>query len=138
MDLEKAVIIGGVVHLGILSAGLVMTKVLNWREDLKKLDQLSQHVIWTHAGYVWLVILAFGLVSVLCPRELVNQDPLGIAICGFISLFWGIRLIIQFFYFDAKPHLTNSKLKLGFHCLTCCFAYFTIVYGWVVVDGVSK
>ena len=138
MDLEKAVIIGGLAHLGILSAGLVMTKVLNWQKELKNLDQLSQHIIWTHAAYVWLVILAFGLVSVLYPSSLVNQDPLGIATCGFISLFWGIRLIIQFFYFDAKPYLTDAKLKLGFHSLTVCFTYFTVVYGWVFVNGVIK
>jgi len=138
MNLETAVFIGGIAHLGILSAGLVMTKELNWRQDLQQLDKLSQHIIWVHAGYVWLVILAFGLISVIAPGALVNQQPLGAAICAFISVFWGIRLIIQFFYFDAKPYLKNFILKVGFHSLTLCFIYFTVVYGWVFVNGLTR
>jgi hypothetical protein len=131
MTLETAVIFGGLVHLAILTAGLAMTKVLNWKSELKKLNELSQHVIWTHAAYVWFTILAFGLVSLFIPETLVNKNPLGQAVSMFIALFWGARLIIQFFYFDAKPYLTDIWLKLGYHGLTACFAYFTIVYGWV-------
>jgi len=112
-----------------------MTKVLNWKTELTKLNDLSRHIIWTHGGYVWLTILAFGLVSVFFPEHLVSNHPLGIAISGFIAIFWGIRLFIQFFGFDAKPHLSNYWLKLGFHGLTLAFAYFTLVYGGAVWNG---
>jgi len=135
LNLETAVFLGGITHLGILSAGAVMTKVLNWKTELTKLNDLSRHIIWTHGGYVWLTILTFGLVSVFFPEHLVSNHPLGIAISGFIAIFWGIRLFIQFFGFDAKPHLSNYWLKLGFHGLTLAFAYFTLVYGGAVWNG---
>jgi hypothetical protein len=135
MSLEQAVFLGGIAHLGILGAGIVMTKVLNWKTELKKLDQLTQHIIWTHGGYVWLTILAFGLVSVLFPNELIASRPLGPAISAFIALFWGIRLIIQLFYFNARPYLTDWKLKIGYYGLTVCFLYFTAVYGAAGIKG---
>lgn len=136
--LEIGILFGGIIHLAILSAGLVMIKVLNWNKDLKKLDALTEHIIWTHASYVWLIILGFGVVSIAFPTALINSQPLGISISIFISLFWGIRLFIQFFYFDARPYLGDLKLKLGFHGLTICFAYLTVIYGIVAYFGFSS
>lgn len=131
---KDLILFGGMIHLGILSAGLVMTRVLNWKVELKKLTPLSEHIIWTHGAYVWLTILAFGLVSVLQADALVST-VLGSYVSAFISLFWGIRVVIQFFYFDAKPHLTSFLLKVGFHGLSICFIYMTLAYGWVAVRG---
>lgn len=128
-NLETGIFLGGLGHLGILSAGLVMTKVLNWETELKKINKLSAHVIWTHGAFIWFTILALGLVSVFFPQELTNGNPLGQSFNGFITLFWGTRLIIQFFYFDASPYLTSPLLKLGFHGLTVAFIYFTFIYG---------
>jgi hypothetical protein len=45
LNLETAVFLGGVTHLGILSAGAVMTKVLSWRTELTQLTELSRHII---------------------------------------------------------------------------------------------
>ena len=42
-----------------------------------------------------------------------------------------MRLVIQFFLFDAKPYLRNWVLKLGYHGLTLVFTWQTVVYGWV-------
>ena len=129
LTLKNAIFLGGLAHFGILSGGLVMTRVLNWKVELKKVDELSEHIIWTHGAYVWFTILFFGVVSVGWPELLMNGGPLGSAISAFITFFWGLRLIIQFFYFDASPYLTSGLLKLGFHSLTLNFAYFTVVYG---------
>lgn len=134
MQTRDLILIGGIIHLGILGAGLVMTRVLQWKTELKKLNPLSEHIIWTHGMYVWLTILAFGLVSVF-QVEALATSRLGSFICAFISIFWGIRVAIQFFYFDAKPYLTSFPLKLGFHGLTVCFIYMTLAYGWVAGQG---
>lgn len=129
-NLKTFIFLGGLAHLAILSAGLVMTKVLKWREELPRINELSQHVIWTHAAYVWFTIMFFGLVSVLFSADLSSPSRLGGCLNLFIALFWGARLIIQFFYFDAKPYLNTIIDKLGFHALTFNFAYFTAVYGY--------
>lgn len=52
LTLKNAIFLRGLRPLGILSAGLVMTKVLNWNTELKKIDTLSEHIIWTHGAYV--------------------------------------------------------------------------------------
>ena len=47
-----------------------------------------------------------------------------------IAVFWGVRLIVQFFIFDAKPFLTNWFYKVGYHGLTVVFIFLTAVYTW--------
>lgn len=135
MTLEQAIFFGGVIHMGILTAGIAMTRVLEWKTELKKINQLSAHVIWTHGAYVWFTILAFGLISLLWPGQLINGGPVANFIAAFIAFFWGVRLIIQLFFFDAHPYLTDFKLKLGYHGLTACFGYFTLVYGLAAARG---
>jgi len=127
--LQTMLIIAGLLHLAITSAGFTMTRVLNWRANLTPLSALTRHVIWTHALFVLMTIIAFGIVSIVFSAPLASGAPIARAICAFIAIFWGTRLLIQFFLFDARPFLTNAALELGYHGLTLVFAYFTITYG---------
>src|SRR5947207_11723799 len=95
--LQIMLIIAGLLHLAITSAGITMTLVLDWRKNLAPLCALTRHVIWTHAMFVLMTIIAFGAVSLLFPVSLSSGAPLARGVCGFMALFWGIRLLIQFF-----------------------------------------
>lgn len=126
--LPTLILIAGVLHLCITSAGLVMTIVLDWRKNLAVLSPLTRHIIWTHGAFVLITIVAFGAVSLLCPTSLASGHPIARAVCAFIAIFWSLRLLIGFAAFDARPYLSNTALKLGYHGLTVVFAYFSIVY----------
>jgi hypothetical protein len=129
LTLSRLILLGGVLHLAITSAGITMTMVLDWRRNLASLCPMTRHVIWTHAAFVLLTIIGFGFVSIAFPRALAAGTPLARVVCGFIALFWAIRLMIQFFLFDARPFLTKWPLKLGYHGLTFVFTYFVFSYG---------
>ncbi len=130
MTIENLIFLGGIFHFGILIAGFLVPFVLDWKKELGKLDPLSAQVIWTHGVFIVMVITGFGMLSVLFPSDLTSQTPLAKGVCCFISIFWGSRLIVQFFIFDAKPHLKNPILKLGYHGLTLLFIYHTAVYSY--------
>jgi hypothetical protein len=131
MTPEKLIFIGGILHFGILLASFAVPFVLDWKGSLKKLDPLFAQVVWTHGVFIVMVIIAFGFLSVLYPEELSAGSPLAKAVCVFISFFWGSRLVVQFFIFDAKPHLKIPILKLGYHGLTLVFLFHTVVYSYV-------
>ena len=131
--MDTLILIGGVLHLATLLGSAQVPKEMNFKEDLPKLNPLLRHWVLTAGGYIVLNIVAFGLVSIFFRSELTSGQPLARAICGFIAVFWGIRLVIQLFLFDAKPYLRNRFLTLGFHGLTIVFTYQTLVYGWVAI-----
>ncbi len=128
MNLPLLILIGGVLHFGILLASGLTPRVLDWRHELAKLDPLTRQLVWVHGAFIVLVIVAFGVLSVALPNELAAGTWLARGVCGFIGLFWIARLAAQFFVFDAKAYLNNFILKFGYHALTCVFAYHAIVY----------
>lgn len=128
MNLEVLILVGGIVHFDILIASALVPQVLDWKASLEKLDGLSRQLVWVHGAFIVLVIIGFGLLSVVCASELVAGTLLARAVCAFIAFFWAARLVVQFFVFDAKPYLRNALLKLGYKGLTVAFSYLAIVY----------
>jgi hypothetical protein len=126
--LQLLILLGGVLHFGILAASALVPKVLNWRASLAGLDRLSRQLIWVHGVFIVLVIVGLGLVSVFYAGDLAGGSPLARGVCVFIAVFWGMRLFVQFFVFDAKPFLTTRLLRTGYHGLTCVFAYQVCVF----------
>jgi hypothetical protein len=133
MELEHFIRFGGVCHLGLLIAGGLAAKVLDWRHELLRVCALSRHMIWTHATFIVMTIVAFGVISLFNAGNLASGEPTARWLCGFIAAFWGTRLMVQFFVFDARPHLTSWFLAVGYHTLTFVFAYLTVVYAIAAV-----
>ena len=129
MNLELLIFAGGILHFGILLASAMVPKVLDWKASLEKLDGLFRQLVWVHGAFIVLVIIGFGLLSVVLAGDLASGTPLARGMCLFISLFWAARLIVQFFVFDAKPYLKTTLLKAGYHGLTAVFIYITEIYG---------
>lgn len=123
------IFVGGILHLGTLLGSAQVPRELRFREELPKLAPLLQHWILVAGGYVVLDLVAFGLISICCAKELASGTPLARAFCGFVAIFWLVRLMIGIFLFDAGPYLRNWFLRLGYHGLTAVFTYHTLVYG---------
>ena len=133
--LEWLIRFGGVFHLSLLIAGALAMRVLAWRTELRRLCDLSRHMIWTHAAFVVMTIVAFGVISLFNAESLATGDRLARWFCGFVAVFWGSRLVVQFFVFDARPHLTCWYLTAGYHALTFVFTYLAAVYGYTALAG---
>jgi hypothetical protein len=126
--LKVALLIAGVLHLVPLSAGLTIPRVLRWGSDLGKLDPLTRQLIWAHGAFIALTVLAFGLITTTAGESMLAGTPLAVGTAAFIGLFWLLRLLIQLFFFDARPWLTNRFRAVGYKSLTFVFCYFSAVY----------
>jgi len=132
--LQTLIMISGILHLGTLLGSAQVPRELKFREELPKLSPLLRHWIIVAGGYIVLDLIAFGVISLMFSHELSSGQPLARGICAFISVFWGIRLLIQCFLFDAKPYLRTLFLRVGYHGLTAVFAWHTLVYGFAALS----
>jgi alginate O-acetyltransferase complex protein AlgI len=128
--LPDLIFIAGIGQLGVLIASSLVPFQLNWREELRSLKTLHWQMYLVYGGYVVLSIIAFGLISIFNSQQLADGSGLSRGFCLYVTVFWGIRLLLQG-VFDVKEHLTTWWLKLGYHGLTVLFLYFTFVFGWV-------
>lgn len=118
----------GCVQLSILSVSFQAPKLLRWKEELAPLPKLHRQMHWVYAGYVVLCIIAFGLISILLPTEVAHGSPLARAFCGFVAVFWAIRLALQW-VFDLRPYADTPIRRLGARMLTVAFALLALGYG---------
>jgi alginate O-acetyltransferase complex protein AlgI len=133
LSLADAIRIAGLLHFGILIASALVPRVLDWRRELDKLAPLTRHMVWVHGAFIVLTIVGFGVISLIGARELASGSTLARLVCGFIAVFWLLRLMIQFFLFDAKPYLTTAVLKLGYHGLTVVFSILVLTYAFAAI-----
>ena len=126
--LTRLIVAMGVAQLGVLAASALVPFQLNWRDDLRSLSRLHRQMYWVYGGYVVLSIVAFALLSIFNARELAGGGRLARGVCGYIAVFWGVRLVLQG-VFDVTEHLTAWWLKVGYLILSVLFAFFTVVYG---------
>lgn len=133
-SLSTLIFVAGVLHFGILTASACVPFVLNWREELGKLDGLFRQLVWIYGGYIVMMIVGFGIISMALPGELASGSPLGRAVAGLIAVFWGVRLGLQLFVLDARAFLTRWHWRLGYHALTVAFVFHTIVYSVAAIS----
>ena len=129
--LQTALTLAGVAHFGILIASANAPKALNWKETLKPLPKLMRQMFWVYGAFIVLMIVSFGTITLVHTDTLANATtPLARWVSGMIAVFWFVRLMVQFFVFDATPFLTNWFYKIGYHGLTVVFIFLTAVYSW--------
>ena len=125
----------GVGQLILIVASLAIPRVLRWPDDLARLRPLTRQVFWTYAGYIWATNLSFGLVSTFAPAWLLDGSPLAGAVCGFIAVYWGARVVIQFVYFDRTDAPKGPLFAVGEALLVGLFVSLTLVYGGLAARG---
>jgi hypothetical protein len=131
-SLSLFITLAGIAQLGVLFASALVPLRLNWKEELAGLKRLHRQMYWVYGGYVVLAIIAFGLMSLLYADELAAGGGLARFICGYVAVFWGIRVGLQA-VFDVKEHLTAWWLTAGYHTLTVMFVAFTLIYGYAAL-----
>ena len=132
VDDAQLVRLAGVAHLVSLTAIIYAPIHLRWHEALERVSTLLRQMGAVYHYYTAGTIVAMGLVSLFCAPDLVSGTPLARAVCGYIALFWIVRLGVQIYY-DHRQHLTNRWLTLGYHGLSALFVLFGLLYGWLAV-----
>ena len=130
MELQTLIFVSGILHFGTLVASALVPQVLDWKGELGRLPPLFRQLVWVHGVFIMLTIIGFGLLTLVFSAELAAGSPLARGVCLFIGLFWLARLLTQFFVFDARPFLTSTFLKTGYHGLTLVFCYQAVVQLW--------
>ena len=128
-DLETFLRIGGCLHFAVLVASALTPTALDWRGALAPLHPFLRRLFWVYGAFIVLVIISFGTLTLVFTPEMSGGTPIGRGLCLFICIFWLARLGVQLFVFDARPFLTTSLYKYGYHGLTFIFIYFSVVYG---------
>ena len=129
--MKLGLIAAGLAQLALAGGSLAIPAVLDWSEDTAKLRSLTRQVFWTYAGYIWATNVCFGLVSVFFPESLLDGSLLARLVSGYIAIYWGARVLVQFLYFDRTHAPSGLTFKIAEVCLVSVFVSLTLVYALI-------
>jgi hypothetical protein len=120
--------VAGVLHLGLMCAGLLMPQVVGIRSHLATMPPFIRQLFWVYYSFIALCLVGFSIITIAFADTLAAGSGLARALCAFFAVFWTVRLIAATFVFDMRPYLTNGYRRFGYHALNIVFAYLPIVY----------
>lgn len=99
--IETALRIAGLILTGLVVANFVATKRFNYQANLASSGVFVRQVFYVHCAYIITIIAALALLCLGWPELLLN-DRMGKVLCGFFSLFWLSRVVVQLTYYDSE------------------------------------
>ncbi len=125
----------GLMHLGLMCAGVLMPRAVNLKNNLAALPPFIRRLFWVYYTFIGLCLVSFGVMTYTFAGTLAAGGGLARALCVFLALFWTVRLVAATFVFDVRPYLTNNAWRLGYHATNIVFIYLPVVYAWVAWKG---
>src|ERR1700747_2936788 len=91
---------------------LTFGRILDWRSDLAKLSLVNRQIFIVHCFYIALFLIMLGALSTFGTSLLLEPHPLARVILASSAVLWGIRLYLQWFFFD-RSLWRESAVKQG-------------------------
>ncbi|HKT68684.1 MAG TPA: hypothetical protein VJP83_04570 [Terriglobales bacterium] len=113
----------GVGHFCVLFASFQVPKRLRWKEDLKQLTPFNRKLMWVYGGFTVFTIVAFGSLTLALHSELLRGDRAALALALFIGVYWTLRIVVEFFYYDLADWPRGRGMVAGRILLTLLFIY---------------
>jgi len=104
----------GVFQLLIASVNFVAPKMLEYRENLAKVSPIVREVFIVQNVYIVLTLVGFAALCFRFAPELAGQSILGRFLSGFLAVFWGLRLLIQLFFYNPQIKQQHPVINLAF------------------------
>ena len=120
--------LAGLLHAGLLCAGVMMPRVVEMRSHVATLPPFLRSLFWTYYAFIGASIAGFGCVTFFYAEELASGGSLERAVAGFLAMFWTARMVVAGFVFKMEEYLTNWMFRVGYAVVNGVFVYFIIVY----------
>jgi hypothetical protein len=130
MDIHFKIIGGLLIVLALLH--FYFPKYFNWKQELQPLSIMNRQIMYVHSFFIAFVVFLVGLLCLTSSNELLST-ALGKRISLGIGIFWGTRLVIQFFGYSSK--IWKGKVfETAVHIIFSIFwAYLTTIFMFAYV-----
>lgn len=131
MMLEIALRVAGASLLFLAIAHVFYSKRFGWEEDFAKVSLLNRQIFYVHCIFICLVLTLMGLLCLAWPGTLLQPSPLGLLVAAGFCIFWLLRLLTQWFVYDAKLW-RGKRFETFMHAVfTSVWTFYTAVFGMV-------
>jgi hypothetical protein len=128
MDPEWHLRVAGALQILLALLHLAFPKRFQWKEELARLSPLNRQIFIVHTFFICLVLVLIGTLSLLAANTLLEPSRLSRLVLGGITLFWALRLLCQFFVYDASLWRGQRFNTVMHGVFSLLWFYLTAVY----------
>ena len=113
--MKEALYIAAAAQLAVAVLNLFLVRIMKWEESVARMPQLVREVFHVHAWFITITLVIFGVVTIRFAGELAaGTNDLGRWLATGIGIFWLIRWLMQFFYYDSS-HWRGKRAETIVH-----------------------
>jgi hypothetical protein len=133
-------------HLRIAGALLALLVVVNlllpyhlrWRDDMATLSLINRQVVRVHAIFITLMVALCSALLLTSSEALLEPGPLSRAILIGLTVFWGLRMLMQWCYYSVDTW-RGSRLRTAVHyAFSVVWVYMTTTFAAGLWSNVSR
>ena len=121
----------GIGLLLIAVANFIVPTMLDYKDNLARVDRMFGQVFKVHAAYTIVTVLAMGILCLWRPGFFLDTEE-GRAAAVFLGLYWGSRFLVQQFYYDRTIRKRYRRWDLVFG-----LGFFSLGAGFLAVAFLS-
>ncbi len=134
MRIDPAVLIVNLRAVGALLAALVVVNLyvparFNWRADLSRVSLLNRQIFQAHSVFLVLTLALTSVLLLTSADVLVEPSPLSRAVLIGLTIFWALRMLMQWFFYSSDIWRGNGFFTAMHVIFSAMWMYMTAVFG---------
>jgi len=118
----------GVFMAALVVMNLFVPRHLGWNEELKRVSLVNRQIFEVHAKFLVLILAMFAVLLLSSSEALVEPSRLSRLILGGLTLFWGLRMLAQWFYYSPATWRGNRLRTAVHYAFSAAWVYVTAVF----------
>ena len=134
------------VHLrvtGVLLALLVVVNLfvprrLRWREETARLSLVNRQIFEVHSIFIVLVLALFSTLLLAYGDALLEPSRLSRAVLAGLTVFWGLRMLVQWFYYSPAVWRGNRFNTTMHYVFSAAWVYMTATFAAALWNNLAR
>ena len=127
---------------GVLLALLVVVHAfvpgrLRWSDELPRLSLVNRQTFEVHTFFIVLVLALSSTLLLTSSDALLVPSQLSRAMLLGLTLFWGLRMLMQWFYYSPAVWRGNRFNTVAHYAFSTVWVYMTMTFGAALWSNLS-
>ena len=134
MTIDSGLLLVNLRAAGLLLAVLVVVNLFvpsrfGWRADMAKLTLINRQIFQAHSVFLVLILALSSALLLTSADALLEPSRLSRAILLGLTIFWGLRMLMQWFFYSPDTWRGNRFFTTMHVVFSATWIYMTAVFG---------
>jgi hypothetical protein len=125
----------GLMMIALVFVNLLVPRRFRWREELAGVSLLNRQIFQVHGMFIVLTLALFAVLLLTSSDALLVPSPLSRAVLAGLTIFWGARMLAQWFVYSPDIWRGNRFRTVMHYVFSVTWIYVTVTFAaalWMI------